>query len=197
MLTMGAIVAVGAIFLEAFIWTSDWWRPETITGTLIGLEDLLFGFLMGGIIASIYEELFKDKLVAVRGKKTAPLKHFIIIVVLSMFIGSIAFYYFNMHSYPASILAMLLPTFVIYIYRKDLIPLSLVSGALITIVALPFYWILFYLDPLAIGWWFHENISGITILTIPIEELVWFFVTGMFIAPLYELWQGQKLTKIK
>jgi hypothetical protein len=45
--------------------------------------------------------------------------------------------------------------------------------------------------------WFHQNISGITLLGIPIEDLVWFFVTGIFLSPLYEFWKGEKLEKLE
>ena len=45
-------------FLE-YVYVNDWWRPLTITGTLLGIEDFLFGFGIGGISAAIYEELFK------------------------------------------------------------------------------------------------------------------------------------------
>jgi hypothetical protein len=196
-LTMGSIVTLGALYLEAFIWTRDWWQPQTITGTIIGIEDVLFGFFAGGIIVSIYEEIFKEKLVNIRGKKNNHLKHFLIVLITSAFVGSLTFFYFNVHSYYASLLAMIIPTLLIYFYRKDLIVFSLTSGGLITLVSLPVYWILFFLDPSAIGWWFHDNISGIMILAIPIEDLIWFFVTGIFIAPIYELWKGKKLKKIK
>ncbi|MES2023284.1 MAG: lycopene cyclase domain-containing protein [Patescibacteria group bacterium] len=196
MIFMGVMIAIGAIFLEAFVWTKDWWQPKTITGTVVGIEDALLGFLLGGIIASVYEEIFKDKLVRIRGKKKDHhVKHFVIVVLLSIFIGNFTFFYLNMHSYYASLLSMLIPTLVIYFYRKDLIILSLATGVIITLISIPVYCISFFLDPTAINYWFYQNISGIMPLGIPIEDLVWFFVTGMFLAPLYEFWKGEKLEK--
>lgn len=44
--------------LSEFWYLQDYWRPETFTGTLIGVEDFLFGFFIGGIGAVIYEEIF-------------------------------------------------------------------------------------------------------------------------------------------
>jgi len=195
MIFMGIIIAIGAVFLEAFVWTKDWWQPETITGTVVGIEDILFGFLVGGIIASIYEEIFKDKLVHIRGKKDHHVKHFFIVVLLSILIGNFTFFYLNMHSYYASVLSMLIPILVIYFYRRDLIILSLATGAIVTLISIPIYCISLFFDPTAINIWLHQNISGILFLGIPIEDLVWFFVTGMFIAPLYEFCKGEKLKK--
>ncbi|MBI2627486.1 hypothetical protein HYW72_00995 [Candidatus Nomurabacteria bacterium] len=195
-LLMGSLVAIVATFMEAFIWTKDWWKPTTITGTIVGIEDILFGFFVGGIIVSIYEEIFKDKLVKIRGKKNTHLKHFIIVILLSTFIGNFTFFYINIHSFYSSLFTMLIPTLVIYFYRKDLIILSLTSGVIITLISIPIYYIIFSFDPTAINFWIHKNISGIMLLNIPVEDLVWFFVTGMFISPLYEFWKGEKLETI-
>lgn len=197
MFFMGIFVSLGAFFLEVFIWTKDWWNPKTITGTTAGIEDILLGFLVGGIIVSIYEEIFKDKLVKIREKKTAHLKHFLIVVLLSTFVGSFAFFYINMHSFYSSLFAMLIPTLVIYFYRKDLIPLSLASGVMTVLISIPIYLLWFIVDPTAINFWVHKNISGTLIIGIPVEDLIWFFAAGMFISPLYEFWKGEKLTKMR
>lgn len=62
MLQLSIWVAIGSLITAYFWWTIDWWRPETITGTRIGLEDLLLGFSNGGIAAVIYEEVFRKRL---------------------------------------------------------------------------------------------------------------------------------------
>ena len=196
MIFMGGLISLGALLLEAFIWTKDWWQPETITGTVVGIEDALFGFFVGGIIASIYEEVFKDKLVHIRGREDHHLKHFLIVIFLSSLIGNFTFFYMNMHSYYASILSMLIPILIIYLYRKDLIILSLASGAIVTLISIPVYCTIFFFNPNWINVWLHENISGALLIGIPIEDLVWFFVTGIFIAPLYEFWKGDRLEKL-
>lgn len=196
MLFMGSLAALGGLTLEAFVWTKDWWRPQTITGTIVGIEDILLGFLVGGIVASFYEEILKEKLVKIRGKNDHHVKHFIIVITLSMLIGNFAFFYFHIHSFYSSLLAMLIPTFVIYFYRKDLIGLSLASGGLITLISIPVYCIGFFFYPAALDFWIHPNISGIMPFGIPVEDLAWFFATGMFLAPLYEFWKGEKLEKL-
>lgn len=196
MIFMGTLVSLCALILEAFVWTKDWWQPKTITGTVVGIEDALLGFLVGGIIVSIYEEVFKDRLVHIRSKKEHHLKHFLIVIVLSIVIGNYTFFHLNMHSYYASILSMSIPTLAIYFYRRDLIILSLATGAMTTFISIPIYCIIFFFNPNFINIWLHQNISGIMPLGIPIEDLVWFFVTGVFISPLYEFWKGYRLEKL-
>lgn len=61
MLVMSCLFgAVGVV--TAFVYTKDWWQPLTIAGTVVGIEDFLFGAMIGGISAVIYEELFKKRL---------------------------------------------------------------------------------------------------------------------------------------
>lgn len=68
MLIISLIIGIGGLFAET-IYTIDWWQPLTITGTLIGIEDFLFGFAIGGIGSSIYEVIFK-KTVKIKKNKS-------------------------------------------------------------------------------------------------------------------------------
>ena len=38
----------GSAFIVQPIYLLDWWRPLTITGTALGLEDFIFGACVGG-----------------------------------------------------------------------------------------------------------------------------------------------------
>ena len=62
MLVMSSALGFLGIFMEGLVWTRDYWRPTTITGTLVGIEDILFGFSFAGISAVIYQIIFKRKL---------------------------------------------------------------------------------------------------------------------------------------
>lgn len=44
--------------------------------------------------------------------------------------------------------------------------------------------------------WMFQNLSGITVTKIPIEDLIFYFLMGFIVAPLYEYWQGYRLRKI-
>lgn len=189
---MSIIIIPAALFIEAFIWTVDWWQPVTITGTTVGIEDLIFSFAAGGVIAVIYEELFSKRLRKLPKRKNNT-KLFIIIMLLSYFLLLVSFFVLNIHSFYASTLGMLLPTVIIYIFRKDLIKGSLLTGLFLIVATIPVYLFLKLIDPSYINnWWIHNNLSNIRIATIPIEDLIWFFVIGMFFGPLYEFWQSKK-----
>ena len=59
---------------EYFIWIKDWWHPITITGTPIGIEDLIMCFTHVGIPIFIYKYVFGkdiDKTSPVNMKESA------------------------------------------------------------------------------------------------------------------------------
>ena len=61
MLIISIIFGIMGLLVES-VYIYDWWQPLTITGTAIGLEDFLFGFLFGGVAAVFYEHLFNKKI---------------------------------------------------------------------------------------------------------------------------------------
>ena len=61
MLVMSVLFGIGAL-VTAKLYLADWWRPATVTGTAVGIEDFLFGFSAAGIAAVCYEELFRKRL---------------------------------------------------------------------------------------------------------------------------------------
>jgi len=82
------------------------------------------------------------------------------------------------------------------IKRHDLLLSMLVSGLLVTTIAIPFYIFALQIHP---TWfqeqWFLNSLSGITIWNIPIEELAWYFLTGLTFSALWEFVFGMKFIK--
>lgn len=46
-LTMSLLFGLAGLLVEP-IYVHDWWHPLNITNTLVGVEDFLFGFVVGG-----------------------------------------------------------------------------------------------------------------------------------------------------
>ncbi len=179
----------------------DWWTPHLITNTPIGIEDFLFGFAIGGIATGIYGGLFKKRVVVEKKDKKKIKKenlHFLIMWVFIILFYFICFFVFNLHSFYAAIITMGIFTVYILIKRKDLILNSLISGLILVVISFFAFWICEFITP---GWvnhvWMLKNLSGVIILKVPLEDLIWFFFAGVFIAPLYEYWQETKIAEIK
>lgn len=195
MLFLSIVFGILGLIL-GFVYTIDWWHPLTLTHTIIGIEDFILGFVAGGVGGVIYEEIFKKKLKPRNFKKNKSGLSFIPIILIGLVFFYFFFYFLKISSFYASLLGLFILTIFILIKRKDLIQDSLVSGFLLAIVSLIFYIIPELLMP---GWiassWYFENLSGITFLKVPIEDILWFFFSGCFIGPLYEFWKEDGLIK--
>ena len=198
MLLVSALFGIVGLFVEP-IYIKDWWHPMTLTSTKVGIEDFLFGSLIGGAGAVMYEEIFKKKLYP-RSLKIVDYKsHFyalISAVILSViFFGG--FMILKINSFYSSVFGFFIATMIIWYFRKDLIIDSLASGILVLLLGFLWFWLPHFLTP---GWvknyWYLQNLSGILILGAPLEDLIWGFFAGLYIGPLYEFWKGAKLKKI-
>lgn len=196
MIIMSILVAILGLFSEYFLWwTRDWWRPQTITGTVIGIVDLLLGFTNGGIAAVLYEELFKKRMYKYKSRN-----HNLgvsSLIILSYLIFIIIFYILKLNSFIATTAVQLIMGVILILLRKDLIYDALMTGFCLTITSIPIYLLLEYLSPNFIeNTWVWANLSGITFMKIPIEDLIFYFLTGFVIAPFYLYWKSEKLRKI-
>ena len=65
------------------------------------------------------------------------------------------------------------------------------SSITLTFIIIVLYSIWFWIYPDAYQkFWIVNNLSGLKIGRIPIEEVVWFFSAGLFIGILYEFWKN-------
>jgi hypothetical protein len=176
------------------LWSvQDYWRPQTITNTVIGIEDLIFGFGAFAIWGIIYELAF-GKHFARRHTRT---HHWILLIMPVLYVLFYLFgqifpqYYIN--SLYSTCLALVITAIFILIFRKDLIFDALSSGVIGAFGFLIAYLIYLYFFPEIFNrWWLLGNLSGVSILKIPIEELLWAFSLGLMMGPMYEFYAGLK-----
>ena len=192
-LMMSLIVAPLGPISEIF-YTADYWKPTLFNGWRIGVEDVLFGFFIGGISGVLYEELFGKKFTKrkTRGHPTLFLLYIGLGILWMIGINSIL----GLNSIYASIFwFMIIAATTVYL-RHDLLKDALLSGVLLSSAAFILYTIFLLLFPNAIqSWWMMKNISGILITGIPLEELMWAFTWGLFAGPAYEFTTGLRFAK--
>jgi len=197
MAIISILFGIAGLFVDP-IYSMDWWKPLTLTNTLPGVESFLFGFSVGGIASVVYSDFFNKKLIIRKKNNNKKNLNFLVIAVLlaGLFFGS--YFILKLNSFYSSFPAFLIPLIVIFIRRKDLILDSLFSGISLMIISFLFYVIPEMITP---GWiestWNFNMISGITIFKVPIEDLIWFFIAGLLIGPLYEYWQEGRLINVK
>ena len=189
---MSPIVGILSLVTSYFWWTIDWWRPPTFIGTKVGIEDFILGFAVGGIMAVVYEIIFKKGLyrkVASR-KIKGPVILFILLCSTAMFIWGM-----GISTFFASISALSIAVFIMLFLRRDLFFDSVLSGALTAAGSLPFYYFIMLISPTWIDHTYLQTLSGVRFTGIPVEELIFWFFGGLLFGPLYEYWQGKKLRR--
>ena len=191
-----SIIASFAGISTAYFWTQDWWRPYTITGTRIGIEDLLLGISNGGIAAVLYEEVFRRKLYK-RKSKEEHNKGLLFLVIVNFIFFLVILYGLKTTSFYAFLFSMISFCVALVILRRDLLISSLINGLLMVLMVLPVYYILIIFSPGLIDKiYLFDTLSGIRITGIPIEELVFYYLFGFVGTLFYEYWQGWGLVKM-
>lgn len=202
MLFIGFFFGLGGM-ISQITHLQDWWRPLTLTGTPIGIEDFIIGFSIGGIASVIYVELYHLKFKSERSSlRMKSRKHYFmgdifLFTFALVFLGM--FYIAHLSSFYSVIVAYLSGIIVMAFYRKDLMIDSFVSGIIMLFLGSAIYYFLFLLYPEYIlkFWYLRESWYTQLILGIPLGEYIWFFLTGAFIGPLYEFVRNKKLLTIK
>lgn len=199
------LIASFCVVILAIIWApwflKDYWMPEYVHSyffknwRLGGGEDFLYGFFLGGISNVIYEEVFGKRFCKRRDRKHHWSWFLIPFFALFFLVFGLPVY-FGINSIYASLVSFfILSIFMIY-FRRDLFVDSLVSGFLVGLLTLLSYLVFLAFFPGVIhSWWLIPNLSGIFILEVPIEELLWAFGVGMVAGPFYEFFMGLKFKK--
>ena len=195
MLVMSLIMGVLSVMTSYYWWTIDWWRPLTITGTRVGIEDFIMGFTTGGLMTTLYEVIFK------RALYKRKLHHHISGGLTILFLlGQTMMWLFwgiGLTSFWASAVGMFLVAIIMIFIRKDLLFNSIISGILMMLVSTLFYGTVILISPQWLHQTYLSGLSGINVVGIPIEEFIFWFMAGLVFGPFYEYWQGEKLRKYK
>lgn len=192
MIIISIISAVCGIMLSTFVWTKDWWLPPTISNLGL-LEDLIFGFATGGVITAIHSVIFKEKITQGLTRNNLGLA---ILIIISTVIGVIGSLVLHLPSWFVWLLSTAVTCIVGFILRKDLAKYAVETGALCILIGLVFYLLMYLIDPTMFStWYFHNNLTGINIYGLPIEEIIWWFTSGMLLAPAYKFWMNAKIVK--
>jgi hypothetical protein len=92
---------------------------------------------------------------------------------------------------------MMLTALVVVFIRKDLIATSFLSGILMAFISFLFYLVILLLSKEWVDQTYLRGISGIRFIGVPIEEFVFWFMSGLVFGPFYEYWQGERLKAMR
>lgn len=175
----------------------DYWNPKTFfdLGQLTGglaIEDILFMFIVGGLAVASPKIIFKKKFEM--GNSGGYNLRAIAIAIISFLI--LAVISGSNLIYPL-IIGAFIGAVVIWIENKNLITTSLVGGLTFLIMYFLLFLVFNTIFPDFISQFYNiKNISGILVLSVPLEELLFAFSFGLMWSPIYEYAHGKKIYNI-
>lgn len=188
----GSLLALPFGFAE-FLLVPEYWNPPSLFNLIerygVGLESFLFFFTAGGIAAVAYEVIARKRTIKIKPKgKLLFLPYLIVVlvfVVLELILPSKTAY--------NAIFTLLLAAIIIAIKRRDLI-VQIVLGAVF--FGLIYFLLLFVFNRLFPGFivktYTLENLWGIMILGVPLEEIVFGFSGGACWSTFFEYIRGYR-----
>ena len=181
-----SIVGLPFGFIDYFL-IPGYWHPDVVFDLNIkhgfGLESFLFFSLMAGITSVIYEFVEKKKLVKIKGNKH---HHFLILIFAVVFFITLGIIFPN-HIIYNLIITLFVGGIILIFLRKDLLRKILTSGFIFAV----FYFIVFIVinkifSNFVSSFFNVSSIGSISVIGVPIEELLAAFTGGMFWSALYE-----------
>lgn len=198
-LTLIWLAVSGIYFVNYYI--ADYWKPEyhgmlrfggifEKLGLKIGVEDGIFVFGAAGIAAVLYEELLGKRHFKKSRKKN--LKYIIVFPIIMFLTYLSVTVYGKINIIYADFIGYSVCSLLVFYFRRDLIKHAIASGIIAGILCLVLYVVIFL--PIYPGiieaWWILNKTSGIFIMGIPIEEMLWAFFMGLWVGPVYEFLMG-------
>lgn len=181
-----SIVGLPFGFIDYFL-IPGYWHPDVVFDLGIkhgfGLESFLFFSLMAGITSVIYEFVEKKKLIKIKGNKH---HHFLILIFAITFFITFGIIFPNQIIYNL-IITLFVGGITLIFLRKDLLRKIVMSGFIFAV----FYFIVFIVinnifSNFIPSFFNVPSVWSVSVIGVPIEELLAAFAGGMFWSALYE-----------
>lgn len=187
-------VVTAPLALTSFLFVPQYWTPPSLfdldAHIRVGIEDFLWAGAVGGIASVVGEIALKERLAA--GRKEHRKKHYApFLLMLAVFL-ILHFMYPAKNIYSTAI-AFAACALVVAFLRSDLIPTMLIGAAVFTLLYFLLFVYFLWLYPDFIERYYNlQNISGIRLYRVPIEELMFASTGGAVWSVAYEYVQGYR-----
>ncbi len=186
------------------LFVPKYWNPPSlfnlVTNTGFDIESLIFSFAIGGIGSVIYETIFKSSHKQMNSAERHHKRHkYHLLSLFSPIIVFIPFFLFTELNpiYSAS-LAMLVGGIAAMFCRPDLKKKIIYGGILFLVLYFIFFLFFNNFYPYAVErFWNLSALSGILVLNVPLEELIFAFTFGMIWSSIYEHFKWYKIYQRK
>ena len=198
---LGVSLATALLGLTEPLFVPKYWNPFTLFDlarrTGFDLESLPFSFAIGGIVFAVYEVLFRmaPSQSMANERYEARHRYHVLAVVSAPLVFVILAIVTTLNPIYSSAIALVAGFFATLYCRPDLWLKMIVSGGLFFAV----YFFVFLLFNLAfpgyvVAVWNLKALSGVRLLGVPLEELMFAFTFGLYWSSVYEhpMWRGEQ-----
>lgn len=190
MLVMSFLAAPLGLF--DFLYVPTYWIPKTIFNIPVGIEGIIFSFLIGGIAAVSYAEISHKKIKKINKYH----RHFSILVFILVLPLVFLINYFSLFNIAiAMYIALLVVIALIVFLRHDLLKPSIIGGLVFGIIYSVSFILWINIFPSGKDWFILEGLPKIYIINAPIYELIFAYLFGAYWGILYELIFGYRFSK--
>lgn len=175
------------------IFVPEYWNPPSLFNlaqkTGFDIESLIFAFAIGGLAVVIYEWFFKikHKEVSLHEKKHSRHKFHLPILFSAPFIFILLSVFTNLNPIYTTFIALMGGGFLTWYCRPDLKKKMIISAFIFLGIYFFFFLFLAVISPNYVKEVWNLNvISGILILGVPLEELMFAFGFGFLWSSVYE-----------
>lgn len=184
---------------------ADYWRPEIVLSLPLigGVEDLIFGFAIGGIAAFIFESLFVKNICYCESKKTKKEWFLLVFFAIEGAAMIVLNNFLSINSIFASSLGMIVTASIMLCLRPDLIVNALASAFLVAFAMFTIYFLgqTFFSSAhlwMSRIWLLYGKAEGIILFKhIPATEMLWGLSWGLVWGPMYEFLSGARTMRLK
>lgn len=138
-------------------------------------------FMIGGLVVVAYEAIIAQRL----NKKTARSRHHLQVYVIGFLVSLLLFWASVLPFASALTVSLLFTVVIIFLWRSDLLWDALFSGLAAGLLYAALYAVLFRVSGMSVSSWYSAQLSGVTLVGIPVEQLMVAAVFGAFFGPLY------------
>ncbi|MDO8460276.1 MAG: lycopene cyclase domain-containing protein [Nanoarchaeota archaeon] len=184
------------------LFVPEYWNPPSLFNlaakTGFDIESLIFSFAIGGIGAVLYEFIFKSKHVKMNRKEIHSRRHkyHLLSLISPIIVFAPLFIFTSLNPIYSASIAMLIGGISTMFCRPDLKKKIFFSGILFLCLYFLFFLSFNIIYPNAVdSFWNISALTGILILGVPLEELIFAFTFGMLWSSYYEHLKWFKLIK--
>ena len=175
------------------LFVPEYWNPPSLfnlaSTTGFDIESLIFSFAIGRIGAVLYESFFKIKHRKMTQRERHSKRHRFHMLALTspVIVFLFLFFFTNINPIYSASIAMFTGGIAAILCRPNLKQKIIISGIIFLLLYFLFFLFFNLIYPYAVTeFWNLSAISGILILGVPIEELMFGFTFGMIWSSLYE-----------